>query len=82
MGALADLDLDDADAAVTGTGKRLVEWWNAADDDDRAAFRAWVDAGLSRRVLAERLTAAGFPISLHTVSFGLRLLRRLPEWAS
>lgn len=80
MGALSDLDVDDVGPGITGLGRRLVEWWQQADDEDRATFRAWVDAGVSCLTLAERLTASGWKVSQHTVMYGLRRLRKA-EWA-
>lgn len=90
MGKLSEQYVDDDNTAlpVTGLGRLLVEWWtDVADDDDRALMRQWVDGGpkgggKSHREIAERLVASGFDISIHTVSYGVRLLRRLPEWES
>jgi hypothetical protein len=79
VGTLTELDVDDVTPA-TGTGAKLVNWWRDADTDDRATLRRWDAAGVGSNVIAERITAAGFPISQHTVMYGLRLLRRLPEW--
>lgn len=87
MGNLANLDIadDDAPSEVRGIGSSLVAWWDAADEEDRAAFREWVGDGRRSatpcRVLSERLARAGTPISQQTVEYGLRLLRR-HRWAT
>lgn len=79
MGNLANLtDIKpDPTAEVRGVGRTLVVWWDTvADDEDRATFRKWVEDKVSYTVLAERITASGFPIGLQTVHYGIRLLRR------
>ena len=78
MGTLSERG--DAPVTLTGDGKRLVEWWLQADDDDRATLRGWVDARVSHADIADRLTADGCTISRGTVCNGLRLLRRA-HWA-
>lgn len=81
MGALAEQGDVDVPATATGEGARLVSWWrDVADDDDRALLRAWIEAKVPHRVIAERLTASGFRIARHTVREGIRLLRST-EWA-
>lgn len=79
MGALAELG--DVAAPSRGDGQRLIDWWATADADDRALFRQWAEANVAQRVIAERLTAAGFPICKQTVAAGIRRLRST-EWAS
>ena len=84
MGALSDLgdDTPEPGADLTGQGKRLVHWWrDVADDDDRALLRGWIEGHpqVPYHVISERLTAAGFPISGHTIMRGVRILRRT-QW--
>lgn len=81
MGNLANLDTtDDTPGDIRGVGKSLVAWYDAADEEDQATLREWVEAGLPARVIAERLTRAGSPMGQQTVQYGRQLLRR-HRWA-
>ena len=82
MGALAEQGDAEVPTAERGEGKRLVDWWrDVADDDDRDLLRGWVDSNVPHYVIADRLSASGYPISRGTVQVGIRRLRST-EWAT
>jgi hypothetical protein len=81
MGTLSELPDEVALPTTKGPGQALVDWWADADDDDRALLRSWIDGKVPRLIIAERLTAAGCPISESTLSYGIRRLART-AWES
>jgi hypothetical protein len=76
LGVLTELGEDETPPTMFGHGQKLVRWWRDADDEDRATLRRWVEEGVPSRIIADRLTAAGFPIGTSTMRDGVRLLRR------
>lgn len=81
MGSLVEQGTDPIEPRWSGEGQKLIDWWVYADAEDRALFHRWVDESVALRIIADRLTAAGFPMCKQTVASGIRRLRS-SEWGS
>jgi hypothetical protein len=80
VGALAELGEDEPPVVEVGPGQILVDWWHAADEDDRAVFRSYLAEERTLEYIAGKLRQAGTRVSTKTLSYGIRRLERT-EWA-